>query len=316
MPSMTPGENALSKSVDTFGLGTYDSPQVEFDHGEDDEDRPKSALPQDGGPEDPFGPDRLLSYPLTVSSDVCYGCGGPTASCGCEACSCDDAKVGESALPSDADNPSSRADYYDRMSIGNDIWPDEDTGAYAGSQLPGVVKNEVSMDDFLGALGNAWSGSVLEDVSGPSGFPTPGDQGRTSRTVNGTHMRSERTATDLKLVGDIASAFIKEYGKKDLTRRHVMAFLQDNGHHQYMASDVIRCLRHRHEVYVADVLDEFPIRKVASEGFSGLAGAHRALIDLEIQNVRNPDVSRVLRKCAADLAGVMSGLERFRSSDV
>lgn len=314
MPSLVPGDNALPKSVDVFGLGTYDHPQTEFDHGEDDEDVPKKALPQDGGPEDPFGPDRLLSYPQTFSTEICYGCGSPVAS---GKCSCDCPKVGESELPSDANNPSARSDYYDRMSIGNDLWPDEDSGAYAHSQLPGVVKNEVSMDDFLGALGNAWSGSVLEDVSGPSGFPTPSnDQGRTSRTVSGTQMRLERTATDLKLVGDIASDFIKEYGRKDLTRRHVMAFLQDSGHHQYLASDVIRCLKHRHDVHISDVLDEFPIKKAASEGFSGLASAHRALIELEIQNVRSPDVSRVLRRCAADLAGIISGLEGFRSSDV
>jgi len=87
--------------------------------------------------------------------------------------------VAETSLPDDHNNPSARSDYYDHMKIGysGDEWADEDSGAWAtegepGSGLPGVVKNEVTMDNFLNSLGNFWSGHETEDISGPNGFPS------------------------------------------------------------------------------------------------------------------------------------------------
>ena len=72
--SALPTESALDKAVQEFGIGTYDFPMSGFNHGEDSEDPPSEmnphgkALPDGGGSLDPFGPDRLLSYPATYSS--------------------------------------------------------------------------------------------------------------------------------------------------------------------------------------------------------------------------------------------------------
>ncbi len=66
--SVTEGQSVSSnlpdedndKSVDTFGIGTYDDG---FDRNNKSKgDVKKNSLPMDGGPFDPIGPDRLLSY--------------------------------------------------------------------------------------------------------------------------------------------------------------------------------------------------------------------------------------------------------------
>lgn len=359
MSAGLPTEDASSKSVQDWGIGTYDSP-LTGDRGEDDEESAPKALPDDGGPLDPFGPDRLLSYPEDASSQGKHASGQsamdrrrgfgalpgdsdrPLQSRRPE----DDTMVdvlptASSGLPSDSDNPSARADYYDRMQTGqietrvpDDVWADEDSGAYAvesdgNSSLPGVSKNEFTMDDFLGALGNSWSGYETEDVSGPQGFPSTDfsenvdfdrsdlrDGGRlmafqSSGMDSDMEGHSYRRATNLELVGELASGFLKKNGKKDLTRRHVMAFLQESGHPQYLASDVIRCLKHRHKVVVADVLDQFPVTREASSGFrSEVSAIREEMIRMEIENVGRPEVSSIFRRNAADLAHVLADLEK------
>jgi hypothetical protein len=353
-----PTDNALSKAVQDFGIGTYDS-SLNSSHGEDDErvEPEGKSLPDDGGPLDPFGPDRLLSYPQDdetiqgkhasrlVRADLPGDILRPPTSPRPE----DDTKAdvlptANSKLPSDGDNPSARSDYYDHLQTGQkhspivktpleDIWADEDSGAYAGEQkadsaLPTVNKNEVSMDDFLGALGNFWSGYETEDVTSPQGFPTQDfsenvnydrsdlqDGGKllAGNMRNDMNQEVRRTATDLELAGSLTEQFLKEYGKKDITRRHVLAFLQDLGRPQYLASDIIRCLKHRHKVVIADVMDQFPLSKEASSpDFRVAASALRDhFIQLEIAHIRDPQVASVFRHNAADLAHVIADLERL-----
>lgn len=401
--------------VNQFGLGPYDSDaEGEHGHGEDANEKvTKKSLP-DGGGSDVQCPDRLMSYPdehpvLSFNvrtrdgrvvdheqlakeladmirsaagmlpgdpdSDLGRGHGhGETVE--------DPVATAASGLPDE--EPAARSDYFDDTVVGQnqELWPDEDSGAFAGehqaeSALPGVSKNEVTMDDFLGALGNAWSGYEVEDVSGPQGFPTtdrvenvdfPKSNDGTSGgrlvaskdenmstpksldsilaafgrgeitigglfdAVRGTNTpvlagtghtagslidrvlrtssdtgETSRKATDLAKVGALAEEFLKEFGKKDLTKRHVLAFLQKKGEPQFLSSDVIRCLKHRHEVYVKDVLDEFPVAKQAS---AGLSSVRDRVISLEIENVRNPEVAKELRRVAAALTMVIVMTEK------
>jgi hypothetical protein len=131
--------------------------------------------------------------------------------------------------------------------------------------------------------------------------------------TNSSERIMKRTATNFNLVRELTTGFIKECGKKDLTRRHVMAFLQKAGSHQYLASDVVRCLLLDHNVYVKDVLDEFPVRKQASSQFgtAGLASIRSALIELEVKYVRDPEVSSAYRAAAAAVTRTIAALERI-----
>lgn len=353
MPSSLPTDYALTKTVKNFGLGPYDAQRDDEMHGEDDEEREPAGetLPQAGGPLDPFGPDRYLSYPE-----------GPGTSSGKHASAVlpgdedrpqqgrklvedtiDDTvpSVAESELPSDSDNPSARADYYDPMHIGkdsDDIWADEDTGAYASEEesLPGAKHNDVTMSDWLGALGNAWSGYVVEDVSNPAGFPsedfsenvdyqktndsTHGGQVLASSNMRTTYDSKPRMATDLALVEELTKSFLKKHGKKDITRRAITGFLQDEGRgdRQYLASDIVRCLKHNHKIVIPDVLDIFPVAKTASSRISAnidatLSDTYDRLINLEIEHMHIPGTASVLRRCAAKLARVMVRLERIEN---
>ena len=410
MSASLPTESAVDKAVNEFGIGNYDTDNGNGSRGEDDEDGKSESTPNgDALPgthgTDPFGPDRLIGYPQTFSSDMLIITGdGRHVTLESYAKELADRirhslsvdmlpgdedvddtthrhpnmdtidqvlpTVAISELPDDHDNPSARSDYYDHMTTGmkgalSDIWADEDTGAYAGekepgTELPGVVKNETSMDDFLGALGNAWSGYETEDLSGPQGFPTEDfaeniDYDRSDNQDGGRIMTSNlngRRATNLELVGDLTTKFIKEFGKKDLTRRHVISFLQKSGHHYYLASDIIRCLKLRHSVFIKDVMDEFPLAKTASmniyaegkdecedcgghldsQGYctdhncpsnkytftptptaqnTPIANVRRRIIALECEYTTKPEVSSVLRRCAAILTHVIVDMEKL-----
>ena len=235
-----------------------------------------------------------------------------------------------SELPSDSGNPSARSDYYDKTVTGGtgDTWPKEDSGAYVSQEitsetsLPGVMKNEEVLDNGLQSLGNWQSGYEVEDISGRQGFPTTDfsenvDFDRSDLQDGGRVIASrgndmKRTATNINLVNGLTSDFLKEFGKKGLTKRHVLSFLQKKGEPQFLSSDIIRCLKLSHEVYVKDVLDEFPVAKKAS-GAPRLASVRDRLIQLEIDHISNPGVSSVYRRCAADLARVMADLERIEA---
>jgi len=358
MPAALPTDNALDKSVKDFGIGTYDAQaDGSGEHGEDSEERPPRNLPDGGGP-DVFSPDRLLSYPeepdarlgswwkgifaaagvpgdadrtvthahpdMSTFDDrvTSVSQGGPDED--------DEAKTGLSELPSDSGNPSARSDYYDRTVTGatGDVWPKEDSWAYVSQEdcvadtvLPGVVKNEESMDNDLQSLGNWQSGYEVEDISGRQGFPATDfaenvDYDRSDLQDGGRVLASRgdgmnRKATNIRLVNDLTSEFLKEFGKKDLTKRHVLAFLQKKGEPQFLSSDVIRCLKLSHEIYVKDVLDEFPVARTASR--TTIASVREKLIQLEIDNITDPEVSSVYRRCAANLARAMAEMERVEN---
>lgn len=392
MSAALPSESAVDSAVQEFGLGTYDSEgEGEHSHGEDSNEKVVGrSLPDGGGSEVP-STETFTSYPnesaiiaglITKFAEALLpgDVGRPDGRGHGHGETVEDPVLttSNSELPEDENNPAARSDYFDKTVVGQraELWPDEDSGAYAGenvaeSELPGVTKNETTMDDFLGALGNAWSGFEIEDVSGPQGFPAqdfsenadyPKSNDGTSggrlvaltkvETMNSSekfqhvlasYARGETTlgrlfdvlrgtdtavfaatgrtagefidragtirkATDFAKVGSLAEGVLKEYGKKGLTKRHVLAFLQKAGEAQYLSSDVIRCLKHRHEVYVKDVLDEFPVAKLAS---SGISGVRDRVIALETENVLRPEVSSVLRRTAAALTTAIAAMERL-----
>lgn len=290
---------------------------------------------------------------------------------------------GHSEVPTDADNPAARTDYYDSMHPGHTgqkkqqsgmtdyVAPSEDSGAYASqdktsdSALPTVNKNEGSMDNWLQSLGNWWSGSEIEDVSSPQGFPTtdmsenvdfdksdqqdggqvvpmgdsrmfamtqtewnrhmddaqkiPDENQRAKaietlyeslKEIPGSRVKPmQRKATNIPQVIALTKDFLKDYGKKDLTKRHVLAFLQKQNLPQYLSSDIIRCLKLSHSIFVKDVLDEFPVYRAASQ--TTVAQVRQKLIDLECHYVRQPEVASVLRRLAADLTRSLLDMERL-----
>ena len=261
-------------------------------------------------------------------------------------------KVSEecSELPNDADNPVARSDYFDRMSPGHAasrhkagysdyIAPDEDCGAYAqeqdNSSIPTVNKNEDTMDDFLQSLGNWWSGKEIEDISSPQGFPTldfsenadfdKSDQqsGGTvapfgdSRTLASVGVKMNRQATNIGQVIALTTEFLKIAGKKDLTKRHVLAFLQKQGLPQYLSSDIIRCLKLSHDIHVKDVLDEFPVYREASvSSKTSIASIRDKLINLGCENVSKPEVFSILQRCAANLSCALVDMEKLERLNI
>lgn len=312
MTSALPTGENVHRNVQQFGLGPYD-----YSEGEDCEGESAPPDPM------PFGAETLYA-----SSEV----------------------------PSDEDNPSARSDYYDHMVI--------NIGQESHSDLPGVGKADQEMDDGLSALGNSWSGYVTEDTSGPNGFPTsdrsasegvpmerrswekkmdeamkiPDEESRKeaisalAKSIPG----QKRQATNMELVGDLAKAVVKAHGRKDLTRRHVMAVLDEEKAPQFLASDVIRCLKLRHSVFMADSLTDFPVapapvapkpraaaiapapspRVQIPEIRGSAVGASKIrdqIIALEITNSHRPEVASVLRRCAAAMSHMLIDLEKLEA---
>jgi hypothetical protein len=343
MPSSLPSESALGKAVKDFGLGPYDGQSdASGDHGEDSEAKEPPGMSLPGpGPKDPQCPDRFLSYPEEPNARLGSWCRNIFAAAAVpgdsdrprhrSAPSFSESPIRSvanpgSKLPADSDNPSSRSDGYDRTVAGiEDAWATEDTGAYVSqeksgsSSLPEPVKAEEQMDNNLHSLGNWQSGTIVQDVAGPQGFPSPDfleneDYDRDDMNDGGRIVASEgasmsRIATNISLVTGLTTDFLKEYGKKGLTKRHVLAFLQSRAQPQFLSSDVIRCLKLSHDIHVKDVLDEFPVSKKAS-AFSHIGSVREKVIQLEIDNIRDPGVSSFYRRCAADLSKVIADLER------
>lgn len=259
-----------------------------------------------------------------------------------------------SELPQDGGNPAARTDYFDNMHPGHTgsarqsffsdyVAPTEDMGAYAGkkkktsedSELPGPMKNEETMEDWLGAIGNYWSGKEIEDISSPYGFPATDfdeniefdrsdnqDGGYTVPLGDPKMFASRRTsmttrqATHITQVVALTKDFLKEAGKEHLTKRHVLAFLQQHGLPQYLSSDIIRCLKLSHDIHVKDVLDEFPVaRKASTASQTTIARARVALISLECKHVLEPEVASVLRRCAANLTRAIIDMERLEAGN-
>ena len=123
----------------------------------------------------------------------------------------------------------------------------------------------------------------------------------------------ERLATNLDLVGTLTSDFLKKNGKKGLTRRHVMAFLQESGYHQYLASDIVRCLQQRHNVNIVDVLDQFPLSdKKAAVGLHSAAVAELTKIRRSMASLPafSPEANRSIRKCGDSIMESVAELVR------
>lgn len=385
MPSALPSENAWSKAVKDFGIGPYDGASDDTTpKGEDDERRePEGKSLPDGGAPDDRPIEYYLGYPQEEamgwkhSSDIASGMlpgdldtnrpqrtdkpdsgtkddvvptSGPPADSG-HAVSDEETKTypDHSQLPT-GKLPAARSDYYDRTLYGasiDQIWPSEDSGAYAGeshehqddeddegetgaSGLPTPGKADVTMGDFLESFGNANQGFVWEDTSDAIGFPSqefkenvdfPKSNDDTLGQLvasfgtsiagrdSGEHM-TERTATDVKLVTELTKDFLKKFGKKNIVRRHVLAFLQDKQLPQYLASDIVRCLKHQHKVVIPDVMDTFPLGHIAGEGKSGLGAAHRGITELWLRHSDDPATSAALRRCASRLGDVLAELDR------
>lgn len=328
MASSLPSESTVDKAVQTFGLGTYDDSQILSDRGENSNERMrKRTLPDDGGsisPDDggPDNPDnRLLGYPQTFASADLPGDSERQPSGWLKTRDVVVNRVptvSQSELPSGGSVP--RADYYDKMSISysGDEWPDEDSGAWASESeesIPTPGTYDQSRENSLGALGNSWSGYIVQDQSVPSGFPSDTylEDYTKFNHMNASERPVKKFATNFNLVRFITADFIKDHGKKDITRRNIMAFLQKTNNHQYLASDIVRCLMHDHEIYVKDVLDEFPVVRSAStkNDLLRLSSIRDNLIELEIRNIRNPEVSSVYRSAAAAMTHSIVALERI-----
>jgi hypothetical protein len=364
MSSNLPSESCLDKTVETFGLGTYDHPQWGFEHGEDSNKKhTKESLPQDGGPLDPFGPDRLLSYPTNLATSMVPGDYDRPPMFKTPVPSHLDSvvhSVSSSELPSGLDGPVARSDYYDKMTTAESIKPaiedmfaGADTGAYVAGKksrskkapvsgppvleevghatmsemqsnydisvpteyskksLPSIPDNYESRDNFLNSLGNYWSGYTVEDQNVPQGFPSTEflDDSRWQKT-NASTGNMKKVAVNLDLVKTLTSGVMKEFGKKDLSRRHIMSFLKKKNEPQYLASDIVRCLGEVHGIHVMDNLDVFPVLRTASTTVN-LTNTRNKIISLEVDNLIRPEVSAQLRYAAAELSNVLALLERM-----
>jgi len=418
--STLPTDDALTKAVDTFGVGTYDGQRDDEMHGEDDEAREPAGSSLPSEPSEGFDVEFMLSYPQEQAmgpkhasldwflSSLLPGDGDrpPPGPRPADKTVDDlvappsDVRISDSELPDDSDNPASRSDYYDRMTMGRisprpvidggiidafhrdlkdvlslsmglgEIWPSEDSGSYVTSELrnvpdqndinseveetdePGITyrekgghyvdqdgyvesfpepeRNDETQDNSLGALGNSWSGYTVEDLSNPSGFPTDSfteesdylDEnpilpevwhlqpfGYASTAAARKPPMTTKTATDIEKVRELTAAFLKANGRKNIVRRNVLSFLQGEGLPQYLASDVIRCMKHDHGILVPDVMDTFPLAKDAPEDLRRLASLHGRLLELSM-STRDRETSSRLARCAASVARAIAKLER------
>lgn len=366
MAAGLPTDSAITKSVDTFGNGTYDSMSDDMLHGENDEETSDPSLP---GIPNHIHYEPYISYPQSESSQEKHATlffkklnnvlaahiyktadsslpndgninprgvtnpnsnteGGVLAPTDVTSVVSQDG----SELPSDSDNPAARSDYYDDMQTGampiqlnsiEDMFAKEDSGAYVSSEsLPTSIHNDKYTDNTTSPLGNSDSGLVIEDQNVPYGFPTDPYK-ETSDTPKsndgsipgGTLIASRkftmnRKATDIKWVESLTSDFLKAHGKKNITRRAVTAFLQENGHgdRQYIASDIVRCLKHEHNIIIPDVLDIFPIK--TASGSVDLNAVHSSILSMEIDYLNTPEVSKTLGDCAVNIASTIALLKK------
>lgn len=193
---------------------------------------------------------------------------------------------------------------------------------------PVPESNDIVMDNSLGALGNSDSGYVVEDMSNPRGFPSEEfleeadfiDESPNSPEIwhlqpfgiastAGKTAMTTRTATDVEKVRSLTSAFLKEHGKKNIVRRSVLAFLQDQGLPQYLASDIVRCMKHDHGILIPDVMDTFPIAKEAPEDLRRIAALHGSLIEASM-SAKTSVAAAALCRAAARVASSAALLER------
>lgn len=366
MASALPTDDANTKALDVYGLGTYEGPRDGELNGEDDEETTAPSLP---GTPDPVYYEPYIGYPQSYDSQGRHasfaeilsrnpilsgpilgkrtiaisglpndpninplGVINPNSNTKGGVLSPTDVTntTSNSQLPDDEDPPA-RTDYYDSMQSGSnpiqfdaikDIWPSQDTGAYVSSEsLPTPPNNDQKSDIYTNGIGNYMSGFVLEDQAVPEGFPSEDylenssyPQSNTDTIPGGGIVAMQgrvmrHIATDIPFVENLTKQFLKDHGKKNITRRAVTSFLQDNGHgdKQYIASDIVRCLKHSHNIIVPDALDIFPVKTASMK--NGLNEIHRELVAMEIRYSDNKLVSNEIGKCAVKIASIMSILK-------
>lgn len=333
MASSLPKGDDDKPTVDTFGIGMYDDSDYSGSSSKEHKNvENKKTVPDGGGPLDPFGPDRLLGYPSSSSfssSSLPGDYTRPPSSRRPEDSTLQSVvhSVSQSKLPQDENNPASRSSYFDHTVVGkmsDDLWSSGDAGAYGAfaqeESLPSPASNFSDVENFLNAIGNYWSGRVVEDQSVPYGHPSvdrketssyPEYQGPNGGTIMASDSPKSRVATNFELVGDLSKQFISEYGKKNLTRRHVIAFLSNAKQHQYLASDIIRCLKLRHGVFIKDVLTEFPVYEVDAKDLKRLSSIRDKINDVEVIH-SDPKVSKILKRCASELSTSIALLKNFK----
>lgn len=300
--SSLPTDNAWDKAVNTFGLGLYDETVSRGGRGEDSNQKEPhgKSLPDGGGSYDPFGPDRIMGYPDSMVSTTRMPGDLDRRPMNYRSDTIEDPimTMGYAELPQGNDGPVARSDYYDRLVTGaiGDIWPSDSGDVFAGEEdsLPKEESNFSRTQNNLQSLGNFWSGFQEEDQNVPYGFPSDDYSLDNSPTISDSRMGTlVKTAGNAPKVRSLLSEFFKEFGKKDLTKRHFLSFLTSRGLPQYLSSEMILCAAEDHNVIVKDVLDEFPFKKSASSGLRD------SLINEEIINLRNPIVSKAFRLAAA-----------------
>jgi len=279
MPSSLPTEDASSKMVDNFGIGPYDSPTNDDASGENDEETTSPSLPgipnmfefepYIGYPQSETSQGKhatfsqlIRRYPNLATSILPNDANAPARGSNNPSDKTIDSLglaptdvTSNSELPSEKDNPSARADYYDSMVMGaamSDMFADNDSGAYVSNEedsLPSAATNDFISDNSLGAMGNSDSGYIVEDQAVPYGHPSPDFQDDSSdyqksnnefeskdaerandgsgglmtfedldQAIAKTSSREasmNRTATDIEFVKDLTSKFIKAHGKRE-----------------------------------------------------------------------------------------------------
>jgi len=314
--SNLPTDSASDKAVDSFGLGMYDESVSKQGKGEDSNSPSQTgkSLPDGGGSLDPYGPDRLMSYPdnLMASARLPGDSDRLPRNYRNDTIMNVVPSVALSQLPTGTDGPSARSDYYDRMTTGliSDIWPSEDKGVYAQEKESDpdsdykVSDNDVTTKNNLQSLGNYWSGYNIEAQDVPYGFPSEDYSLDNSPSLTGGKMAStQRIASNPEKVRGLTAGLFKELGKKDLTKRHVLAYLKKLGEPQYLSSELILCAHDDHGVYIKDVLDEFPFKKSASQSIE------KTLLELEIRYLRHPHIAEVFRTAAFSVIDAQTTLD-------
>jgi len=313
-------EDDLQRVVQDFGLGPY-LPQSNSPGDSDDPSSERGELNGSlpgNAPTSP-SPELMISYP--VSSAILPGDSSRSPRSPRPA---DDTivpivpSVAQSSLPTDEKNPSSHSDYYDDTvsTRSQTYWADDGSDVYANKNK----KNDINMDNYLGGAGNSWSGSVLEDVSGPYGFPSDEFNVITNdpdTSVQFSHSRREtvssiKLATNTEMVLSLTKDFLKSFGKKDLTRRHVMAYVTKNSLPQFLVSDIIRCMKFSHSIVIKDVLDEFPVSKIVKDGRKKMASLNDNILSM----IPKGDLGtrQTLFHCASEISEISDILDLIGGS--
>ncbi len=170
--------------------------------------------------------------------------------------------------------------------------------------IPSEEDNPVSRSDYFGISYVASEGKMRDrdfdlavKISRIAAQCNSGDLSISS-AVSLIH----KTATQFNKIESLAKEFVKGRDKKSITKRSVIAFLDEKGEHSWMSSDMIRCLRQYHNIHVADSL----LR-------SKLASIRDSVIDIEVVPGIDLKTASTLRRVSAHLAHVLAAVERLET---